>query len=366
MSYFAITASLLFIFINFYSYRSLSKNYVLMKFKKSLAVIFILLFIFELLFFISLKNGELHGIIYKISIFSIGISFMLFCVLILYDGLLFGTSKFNKSRRKALKFLLDITVLIGFFSYLFKGVYNASYNTVITFRKVTLENLKQPLNIAILSDIHIGEFLRKDFLQGLVDQVNSLNVDAVFLVGDIVDLSADKLGDILDPLNDLRSKFGTFLVVGNHEYYHGIEELLVKFKSLNLKVLENESVSFGGINLAGVYDIAGLKMNTHKPDFSKALENLDRALPTVLLTHQPKSLSYLNGEVDLAVCGHTHAGQIFPFSLLVWLDQKYVYGLYKLSKKMQLLVSSGVGFWGPPMRILSKSEIVYLSLNKEG
>lgn len=366
MSYFAITASLLFIFINFYSYRSLSKNYVLMKFKKSLAVIFILLFIFELLFFISLKNGELHGIIYKISIFSIGISFMLFCVLILYDGLLFGTSKFNKSRRKALKFLLDITVLIGFFSYLFKGVYNASYNTVITFRKVTFENLKQPLNIAILSDIHIGEFLRKDFLQGLVDQVNSLNVDAVFLVGDIVDLSADKLGDILDPLNDLRSKFGTFLVVGNHEYYHGIEELLVKFKSLNLKVLENESVSFGGINLAGVYDIAGLKMNTHKPDFSKALANLDRALPTVLLTHQPKSLSYLNGEVDLAVCGHTHAGQIFPFSLLVWLDQKYVYGLYKLSKKMQLLVSGGVGFWGPPMRILSKSEIVYLSLNKEG
>ncbi|EEO2695863.1 metallophosphoesterase [Campylobacter fetus] len=362
---FSIVSISIFLAINFYCYKKLKQNLLLSKFKNILAAFFVLLFIFELLFFISLKNGELSGILYKISIISVGISFMLFCIILPYDTLLFGVTKFSKGRRRAIKFILDISVLIGFFTYFFKGLFNANFNTYITTREIYLKNLANPLNIVVITDVNIGQFLQKDFLQKTVDRINTLSPDAIFIVGDLVDLNAESLGDFLDPLNELKSRFGTFFVVGNHEYYHGISSLLNKFKNLNLKILENENVSFGGINLAGVYDIQGLKMGIFEPNFDKALSNLDPNLPTILLTHQPKSLNYLKQEVDLVICGHTHAGQIFPFSLLVWLDQKYVYGLYKLSKKMQLLVSSGIGFWGPPVRILSKSEIVYINLKED-
>ncbi|AII15032.1 metallophosphatase [Campylobacter iguaniorum] len=363
---FITVSSILFFFINFYCYKRIKQNSLVSKFKKLIAFIFIFLYLFELMFFITLKSGELTGLLYKISIFCVGISFVLFMVLLPFDLALFGTRKFSKDRRKALKFIFDVSVLLGFFVYAFKGIFNANFNTVITKRDVEIKGLKEPLNIAIISDIHIGEFLQKEFLQGIVDKVNTLQADAVFIVGDIVDLSSDKLGDFLEPLNELKSKFGTYLVIGNHEYYHGIDTLIDKFKTLNLKLLENENVKFGGINLAGVYDLAGLKFGLYEPDFDKALSNLDPNLPTILLTHQPKSLNLLTKDVDLAICGHTHAGQIFPFSFFVWLDQKYVYGLYQISQKMQLLVSSGVGFWGPPLRLLSKSEIVNLTLKNKG
>ena len=88
-----------------------------------------------------------------------------------------------------------------------------------------------------------------------------------------------------------------------------------------------------------------------------------------LNSHQPKSINFISPNllqnIDLMICGHTHGGQIFPFGFFVWLDQKYTYGLYKITQKLQMLVTSGAGFWGPPMRIFSKSEIVELELNGE-
>ena len=87
-------------------------------------------------------------------------------------------------------------------------------------------------------------------------------------------------------------------------------------------------------------------------------------MPTVLLAHQPKFLKYMDksAPVDLVVSGHTHGGQIFPFSLLVKLDQKYVAGLYRANKKTQIYVSRGAGFWGPPVRVMAPSEISLLRL----
>lgn len=366
MIFFTIAGIILFIFINLYCYKALRNNIFVGKFKKNLIIIFVILLCFEILFFLTLANIYINRILFIIVAICLSISILLFIMLLAGNIGYSSVSKFSKSRRHALKLIFDLSVLIGFFTYFFKGLYNANFNIQITPRKISINNLKDDLNIAIITDIHIGEFLQKEFLQKIVNMVNSLKADAVFIVGDIVDLKAENLRDFIEPLNELESKFGTYLVVGNHEYYHGIDELLDKFRSMKLKVLENENVKFGGINLAGVYDISGFKFGKYMPDFNKALSNLDKDLPTVLLTHQPKSLKFFKNDIDLAICGHTHAGQIFPFSILVWLDQKYLYGIYKLNKKMQLLVSSGIGFWGPPIRILSKSEIVHLHLtNKE-
>ena len=117
--------------------------------------------------------------------------------------------------------------------------------------------------------------------------------------------------------------------------------------------------------MAGVYDLAGIRFKNLEPNLDEALAGRDPNLPTILLSHQPKFIKTMQKDVDLVLCGHTHAGQIFPFSILVLLDQGFLHGLYKINDRMQAYVSSGAGFWGPPVRIFAPSEIAILNLSKD-
>ncbi|WP_260320508.1 metallophosphoesterase [Helicobacter gastrocanis] len=266
-------------------------------------------------------------------------------------------------RRQTIKKLFDVGMIFLLFSSIAKGFYNAT-NIVITKRQVKLKNLKQALNLAMISDVHIGEYLKKDYLQKIVDRINALHPDIVVIVGDLADLKAELVQEDLAPLKDLRSQYGVYYVLGNHEYYHGAAALIEVFKKYNVRVLQNESVPVAGLNLMGVNDLTGYHFKHFEPDFKAVFAKANPNLPSVLLSHQPKSLTHLEQKPNLILCGHTHAGQIFPFSLLVWLDQKYIYGHYHL-KDCQMIVSSGCGFWGPPVRIFTKSEIVSIRLEPE-
>ncbi|MDA7848161.1 metallophosphoesterase, partial [Sulfurospirillum sp.] len=166
-------------------------------------------------------------------------------------------------------------------------------------------------------------------------------------------------------LKDIKSKYGVYFVSGNHEYFHGVEAICEHLKSLHVMVLENENVVIKNtINLAGITDLMGRRMKLLEPDLHKALLHVKPELPTVLLAHQPKITKELKNEkIDLILSGHTHAGQIFPFGLLVLLDQPYLSGLYQHSKNTQIFVSSGAGYWGPPIRVMAPSEIVKIRLH---
>ena len=261
---------------------------------------------------------------------------------------------FSESRRKFLRLYLDVTILILAFSYFFKGIFNAVKLPEVKAQDIELKGLKGELKIAVLTDIHLGDFLGADFARAVTRRVNELRADAVAIVGDIADLPPHRLAEFIAPFNELKSKYGTFYVPGNHEYYNGIEGTLKAIReTTNFKILGNENARVGGVNLAGVYDIIGLRFKVN--------------LPTVLLAHQPKFLKYMDesAPVDLVVSGHTHGGQIFPFSLLVKLDQKYVAGLYSANKNTQIYVSRGAGFWGPPVRVMAPSEISLLRLKGE-
>ena len=185
------------------------------------------------------------------------------------------------------------------------------------------------------------------------------------IVGDLVDMRAELIGDFLDPLKNLKSTYGTFYVPGNHEYYHGVDGILEKIRALGIRILGNKNEKIAGINLAGVYDLAGIRFKNLEPNLDEALAGCDPNLPIILLSHQPKFIKTMQKDVDLVLCGHTHAGQIFPFSILVLLDQGFLHGLYKINDKMQAYVSSGAGFWGPPVRIFAPSEIAILNLSKD-
>ncbi len=215
------------------------------------------------------------------------------------------------------------------------------------------------LRIVQITDVHVGPLLRRGFVEAVVAQVNALRPDLVAVTGDLVDGSVDALAEHVAPLARLASRHGTFFVTGNHEYYSGVEAWRAHLRSLGLRVLENERVRLpGGLDLAGVEDYHG------SWDLERALGGRERGVPCVLLAHQPKHapLAARRG-VDLVLSGHTHGGQFFPWSLVVWLQQGFVAGMYAVGQTA-LYVSRGTGFWGPPLRVKAPPEITEIVLTR--
>ncbi|MCD6433171.1 MAG: metallophosphoesterase, partial [Sulfurimonas sp.] len=220
--------------------------------------------------------------------------------------------------------------------------------------------------IVQLSDIHIGGLIDEDFMKSIVKRVNILEPDLVVITGDLVDIDIKQAKRPLQQLESLKSKYGTFFVVGNHEYFHDVNKIITKVKSLGIKVLENENIYIGkegeGFNLVGVYDIFGYRTLHHIPELQQALSNKKDA-PTILLAHQPKYIEEVKGGVDLMLSGHTHGGQLYPFKFLVKLQQPYISGLHQHTKELQIYVNRGTGFWGPPMRLGATSEITEIIIS---
>ena len=353
---------------NLYSYkRFIKKVSFFTPHLAKIRVFFYIICVLEFIFVLQIRFSFLTIELYLVAGTLIGFSLFLFAISLFYDILrsIFSKSKFNPTRRKFIKFCFDATFVIFVAACFLKGLFNALTPPKIRQVDIKIKNLQNDLKIAMITDVHIGEFLQKEFMAKLVSDINLSKPDIVVIVGDLVDVSAQFIGDFLDPLRDLKSTFGTYYVPGNHEYYHGVDGILEKISSLGIGVLGNKNEKVGGINLAGVYDLAGFRFKNLEPNLEAALAGRDETLPTILLSHQPKFIKTMQKDVDLVLCGHTHAGQIFPFGILVLLDQGFLHGLYKINDKMQAYVSSGAGFWGPPVRIFAPSEIAILNLSKE-
>jgi uncharacterized protein len=223
------------------------------------------------------------------------------------------------------------------------------------------------LSIVQISDVHIGPTMGGTWLRGVVEKVNSLDPDVVVITGDLVDGTVAVLGPEVRPLADLKAKHGVFFVTGNHEYYSGAADWVLFLTSLGIRVLENEHVSIerdgASFDLAGVNDF-NAPHGGH--DVAKAVAGRDESRALVLLAHQPRSITEAAAHgVGLQLSGHTHGGQMFPWNLLVRLQQPFVAGLHRLEKTW-IYVHRGTGFWGPPMRVGAPPEIARIELVSEG
>jgi predicted MPP superfamily phosphohydrolase len=305
--------------------------------------------------------------LYFLLSLPIGVIFLTFIITLLHEIISFGFNKtsFKNNRREFFKKSLDIGAISVVIATNAKAMDNAR-DIELEIVEVKINNLKQPYSMVQISDIHIGGLIDKNFIKSLVDKVNILKPDVVVITGDLVDTKLDFAKPALDELKNIQSKFGTYFIVGNHEYFHGVQPIINYVNSLGIKTLENENIYIGqkneGFYLCGVYDRFGNKYGAYKPDINKALENTQNE-PTVLLAHQPKYVNEIETKgIDLILCGHTHGGQIFPFNFLVKLQQPYVRGLHIHNEFTQVYVNKGTGFWGPPMRLGASSEITYLKL----
>jgi hypothetical protein len=225
------------------------------------------------------------------------------------------------------------------------------------------------VRVVLLTDTHYGPIDRARWSAAVVEAVNRLDPDIVCHTGDIADGPVARRQAQVAPLATVRAKLARAYVTGNHEYFGEAEGWLDHMRQLGWEPLHNRHVVVerGGSRLvvAGVDDAtaAGSGRPGHRADHAAALSGADPDLPVLLLAHQPKQVDAAVAHgVDLQISGHTHGGQIWPFHLLVRLDQPVVRGLSRHGERTQLYTSRGTGFWGPPLRIFAPSEITVLTL----
>jgi predicted MPP superfamily phosphohydrolase len=212
---------------------------------------------------------------------------------------------------------------------------------------------KGNMKIAHLSDFHIGAVYNTRFLKKVVDKTNALNPDLVLITGDLVDGPYEYTPKTFAPLNDLKAP--VFFTTGNHEYYAGLEDVLELLGHTKVKILRNEVVNAGNVQIVGID-------NTHRELFEEIVSSLkiDPNKFTILMHHRPIGLETANRYgVNLMLSGHTHGGQFFPFIFFAKIIWRRARGVYKF-KNTYLNTSTGIGTWGPPLRIGSNSEIVLI------
>ena len=226
---------------------------------------------------------------------------------------------------------------------------------------------RRELTVAVASDIHLGTIAGSSRLRTVIERVNALHPDIVLLPGDIVDesVTAREEEAMTSVFRELRAPLGVFSVPGNHEYFGGLERNLSYLRTWGVRVLQDEAVLVdGAFYLVGRNDPTALRYHGQRRPIETILEEsgVDRSLPLILLDHQPVHLEEAEkAGIDLELCGHTHAGQLFPINLI----NKFVYELNwgPLDKgKTHYDVTCGVGTWGPPVRTSSRPEIVRIRI----
>ena len=219
------------------------------------------------------------------------------------------------------------------------------------------------LRIVQLTDLHVGPLFGAGWVRERIAQVEALRPDLVLVTGDLVDHDG-VLSESLAPLfRRLRARLGVWGVLGNHEFYAGLDRAVRIFDASGITLLRDRATEVApGLVLAGVDDLSARRQiggNGHPVD--RALAHRP-AGATILMSHSPWQVERAaEFGVDLMLSGHTHAGQIWPFTYVVRLMYPFVVGRYEV-KGMTLLVSRGTGSWGPPMRLFRPGEITAITL----
>jgi len=225
-----------------------------------------------------------------------------------------------------------------------------------------------PIRLAHLSDLHLSLTVGERHLKRVLDLIRKAEPDMIVATGDILDLSFENSDDLARSFADLEAPLGKFAVLGNHEFYAGLENSLTFHEAAGFRVLRGESVTVGDrLRLVGVdYAVGRRRGEECKADedaaFSRpAVGSSSSPRPlTILLKHEPEARASSLGRFDLQLSGHSHGGQIFPFHFFVRRRFPLGAGLHQLENGSALYVNRGAGTWGPPMRLFAPPEIALI------
>jgi predicted MPP superfamily phosphohydrolase len=253
--------------------------------------------------------------------------------------------------------------LVLFATAFLAGIYGLLNAFWIRIRRVPVQLPNLPAcwrgrTALLISDLHLGNVNGLFFSRRVAAMAAELRPDIVFVPGDLFDGSRIDPDSLISPFEALCPPLGIYYATGNHDEYGDLDHYLAALNRGGIQVLFNERVCVEGLDLIGVaYGDSGyLALQS----FLKSL-HLDASQPSILLNHVPHRLPIVEqAGVSLQLSGHTHGGQVFPFT---WLTRrafgKFTYGLQRFGA-LQVFTSSGAGTWGPPMRVGTHAEMVLL------
>lgn len=263
-----------------------------------------------------------------------------------------------------------LIVLVAVLGIVLYGIWNAR-NPQLTHYDITIDKpvgSLHSLHAVMVSDLHLGSIVNNGRLIAMVNRINSLNPDIVLLPGDVID---ENIGPFVeqkmqDSFLKLKARYGVYAVFGNHEYIGGhAEEARHYLSDAGVRVLRDECLKVAdSFYIAGRdYDMQGRFGGSGRKELSEVIAGIDVSLPLILLDHQPSRLEEARQQgVDLQLSGHTHQGQLFPFNLITKRIFATDWG-YLRQGDFQIIVSSGYGTWGPPVRIGNHPEIVDITIH---
>jgi len=247
------------------------------------------------------------------------------------------------------------------------GILNA-FHIRVNKQELEMSGLKEEVRIVHWTDIHLGHFRGPGFLQKLVNQTNDQKVDVVLITGDLFD-GKIRFGDAsLEALTHLKAP--VYFVAGNHDGYSGVEDVKKGLRKVGVHVLSNQVAQEGPLQIIGLNHMLAddksvdMHANGELASIKSVLPGIpvEPDLPTLLLHHSPDGIQYANEKgVDLYLSGHTHAGQLFPVTLIGDLIYTYNKGLHDY-KGTKIFVGEGAGTFGPPMRVGTHSTITVFNL----
>jgi len=264
---------------------------------------------------------------------------------------------------KALSFYLPLSLT------LLAAIYGSFEARNIVVEHVEIKSHKLPkdikkLRVVQISDLHIGLLLKDGRVSKIVDIIKAMEPDILVSTGDFVDGKARELDELALVFQQLNLKYGKYAVPGNHEYYAGIDYSLKLTRDAGFVVLRGAGATVSGvINIAGVDDVAGKAFDGYKSTDEKTLlSGLPRDKFTLFLKHRSHIGEGSDRLFDLQLSGHTHKGQIFPFTYVVGYFFPHLSGLEDLSGGGKIYTSRGTGTWGPQIRVLSPPEVTVIDL----
>ena len=223
------------------------------------------------------------------------------------------------------------------------------------------------IRIVLISDLHLGYVIGEKHVGKIVEAVNAVNPDLVCIAGDIFD------GDITSLKNppglqklfrQISASYGVYACLGNHDAGTGYEEMLEFLDKAQIHLLQDQEVLIDNrFILAGRKDSGPIGSQGEKRAEIKKITKTED-FPRIVLDHNPENIDEYNKSTDLILCGHTHRGQFFPVNLINEAAMEVNYGYYRKNEQSpQVIVTSGAGTWGPPLRVGTDNEVAVIDVS---
>ncbi|MDR2457617.1 MAG: metallophosphoesterase, partial [Clostridiales Family XIII bacterium] len=375
--FFAVLLLNIFIFLNYFYIIKKYKIHVKKRKNLTILIIGIHIILAGTTIFYFVKNfsgkssGEVLSVIKYIAGFCnsffilIGIAFFLIDIYILVRIVIIKLRKRQKKNYFPFKFTIFI-IIISFALSLLSFI--APRNIVLTKYDISLPKKNSSLTslkIIFISDFHLGSSVEEKELKEIKTKVNKEKPDIVFFGGDIFDEGSteNQKNAFTKEIGHIKSTYGTYYIIGNHDDYYGRHDLYdaykkgeITLKTFQKKLVESKEVlsNFKKSNIIPLinkvknvenkfYIIGRDDAVFDKEKFLTFENQIKKNLPVIVIDHQPRvNETEKSKKVDLQISGHTHNGQLIPFSLLDPFKLKNNYGEYKRGNII-LIVSSGVG-----------------------